>query len=118
MLDIRTDDPELVVIGVSGKLTKPDYDQFVPEFESVAKERGAMRVLILLEDFRGWDVAGLWEDLKFDITHQKDMGRVAVVGDRDWQKWGTVLSKPFFRAEIRYFEPAQADEARAWLKVP
>jgi len=46
------------------------------------------------------------------------MDRVAIVGDRAWQEWGTRLSKPFFKAEMRYFERDKAADARAWLTEP
>jgi hypothetical protein len=115
MLTMETDDAGIVVIKVSGKLSKADYQRFVPEFERIARERGPLRLLIQIDDFRGWDLPAPWEELKFDTTHQHDMSRVAIVGDKAWQKWGTLLSKPFFRARMRYFERDQAAAARAWL---
>lgn len=115
MLTMETADTDMIVIKASGTLSKADYDRFVPEFERIAGVRRPVRILIELDDFHGWDLPGLWEELKFDTTHQNDMGRVAVVGDRAWQEWGTRLSKPFFKAEMRYFERDQAADAGAWL---
>lgn len=115
MLTIETKDPGLVVVKVSGTLHKEDYDRFVPAFDRLRRERGPVRLLIELDDFRGWDLPGLWEDLRFDTTHQDDMGRVAVVGENVWQEWGTRLSTPFFKAEMRYFDHDRSAEARAWL---
>jgi hypothetical protein len=114
MLTMETDDSGMVLIKASGRLSKADYDRFVPDFERIAGVRRPVRILIELDDFHGWDLPGLWQELKFDTTHQSDMGRVAIVGDRAWQEWGTRLSKPFFKAELRYFDRDQAD-ARAWL---
>jgi hypothetical protein len=115
MLTMQTDQTGIVTIKASEKLSKADYDRFVPEFERIAQARGPVRMLIELDDFRGWDLPGLWEELKFDTTHQSDLGRVAIVGEKAWQEWATRLSKPFFKAEIRYFESDQATDARAWL---
>ena len=115
MLTMATDDAGIVTIKAAGRLAKADYDRFVPEFERLARAQGPLRLLIELDDFRGWDLPALWEELKFDTTHQRDMGRVAVIGDKAWQKWSTLLSKPFFRAETRYFERGQAADARTWL---
>ena len=115
---METDDSGIVLIKASGRLSKADYDRFVPEFERIARARGPVCMLIELDDFHGWDLPGPWEDLKFETTHQNDMGRVAIVGDRGWQEWGTRLSKPFFRAETRYFNREQAAAARAWLTGP
>lgn len=118
MLTMETDDSGVVLIKASGRLSKADYERFVPEFERTVRARGPVRMLIELDDFHGWNLPGLWQELKFDTTHQNDMGRVAIVGDRGWQEWGTRLSKPFFKAEIRYFNRDQAAAARAWLTGP
>jgi hypothetical protein len=55
------------------------------------------------------------DETGIDTTHQNDMGRVAIVGDRALQEWGTRLSKPTFKAEMRYFSRDQAAAAQAWL---
>lgn len=116
MLEIETEDAGIVVVKVSGRLSKVDYDRFVPEFERIAGARGPLRLLIELDEFRGWDIAALWEELKFDTRHQDDLGRVAIVGDKTWQEWGTLLSKPFFKAQMRYFDRDEAVDPRSWLR--
>jgi hypothetical protein len=118
MLRIEPEDSGIVAIKASGRLSRADYDRFVPEFERLARARGPLRLLIELEDFRGWNLPAVWEELKFDTTHQNSMGQVAIVGDRAWQEWGTRLSKPFFKAEMRYFDRDRAADARAWLSTP
>lgn len=118
MLTMDTGTTGIVAIRASGKLSKSDYDRFVPEFERIAGTSRPLRILVELDDFQGWELPALWEELKFDTTHQSDMGRVAVVGDKAWQEWGTGLSKPFFKAEMRYFDHDQTADARAWLTGP
>ncbi|MEJ2501780.1 MAG: STAS/SEC14 domain-containing protein [Gemmatimonadota bacterium] len=115
MLELRTK-PDLIEILVRGTLEAADYDRLVPELERLAAERGALRVYIELSDFGGWEPEGLWRELKFDATHQDDLDRVAIVGEKAWEEWGTKLSKPFFKAETRYFTRGQEDRARAWLR--
>ena len=115
MLKISYEPPNLVALKASGKLTKADYEQFVPEFERYAEQARPLRVLVELDDFHGWEAGALWHELKFDMQHQQDMGRVAIVGESDVEKWGTKLSKPFFRAKVRYFPAEQKQQARAWL---
>jgi hypothetical protein len=105
----------IVRMKVTGRLGKADYEAFVPEFERLAAERGPLRILIELDGFEGWDAEALWEELKFDFSHQKDMGRVAIIGEKDWQEWGTWFSKPFFKPKIRYFERGETGMAERWL---
>ena len=39
-----------------------------------------------MKDFHGWDAGALWEDIKFDLKHFSDIERVAMVGEKKWQK--------------------------------
>lgn len=115
VLNITSEENGIVTVRASGKLTRGDYEQFVPRMEQIMRSRGPVRMLIELVDFEGWEPAGLWEDLKFDIQHQDDLGRVAIVGEDTMQKWGTRLSAPFFRADMRYFPRSELARAREWL---
>lgn len=105
----------LVKVHVSDKLNKEDFERFVPEVERLITDHGRVRVLFDMQEFRGWNVGGLWEDVKFSVNHFNDVERVAMVGERKWQEWMASFCKPFTTAEIRYFEPNEADQAHDWL---
>ena len=102
-------------VRVSGKLTHEDYSQFVPAFESMFQRHGRLRVLFEMVDFHGWQAGALWDDLKFDFKHFADIERLAMVGDKRWEKGMSQFCRPFTTAKIRYFEHAELDEARRWL---
>ena len=106
---------KLLEVEVSGKLTKEDYQHFVPEFERLLKLHGKLRVLFEMVDFHGWEVAALWSDLKFDLKHFSDIERIAMVGDKKWEKGMTAFCRPFTTARIRYFDRNDLDAARAWV---
>jgi hypothetical protein len=108
---------KVLVVNLSGKLSKDDYAHFVPEVERLIKEKGKLRLLVRMHDFHGWTFGGLWEDIKFDFQHFADIERLALVGDRQWEAHMATFCKPFTRAKIRYFDEAQADEARAWIQA-
>jgi hypothetical protein len=107
---------KVLEVQVSGKLVHEDYKQFVPEFERLVKENGKMRVLFEMADFHGWEGAEPWDDIKFDLKHFSDIERLALVGDKRWEKGMSVFCKPFTTAKIRYFDRAAISEARAWLE--
>jgi hypothetical protein len=116
MISIEHDRDNYLVCRISGRLTKADYDAAVPEIENELLMRNEpLRLMIVLEDFRGWDIAGLWQELKFDVRHGDDFGRIAVLGESRLEDWGTTLSKPFFESEMRYFDHEDRGAARAWL---
>jgi hypothetical protein len=106
---------KLVVVHVSGKLVKADYEHFVPEIERLVRRHGKLRLLFDMTDFHGWEVSAAWEDFKFGIEHFADIERLAMVGEKQWQHGMAVFCKPFTTAAIRYFEHADAAEARKWL---
>ncbi|WP_029058926.1 STAS/SEC14 domain-containing protein [Stappia stellulata] len=107
---------DLIVIRASGTLTTQDYESAVPELEhALDLANGALRVLVRLEDFRGWEIGALWQELKFDLKHLNDFGRIAVVGEGRLEDWATRLSAPFTKAETRFFPLEKEAEAHAWL---
>lgn len=111
------DENGILHIQARGELSEQDYDEFVPMFESVAdRKSGTVPMLIELSaDFSGWDLTGLWRDLKFDIRHKDQFGRIAIIGDEKWEKWSTKLFDPFFRAEMKFFEQGQQKAAENWV---
>ncbi len=104
-----------IEIHARAKLHKTDYDQFVPILEKIIQTEGTARVLFVMHDFHGWDVAALWEDLKFNAKHFNHFDRLAFIGDQVWEKWLAKFCKPFTTGTIRYFPSEQENEARRWL---
>ncbi|MHB1331991.1 MAG: SpoIIAA family protein [Sulfuriferula sp.] len=110
-------DGKLLVVHVSGKLAKVDYERFVPKFERLVQQHGKMRVLFDMTDVRSWEAGALWEDTKFAMHHFDDIGRIAMVGETRWQHGMVSFCKPFTKAAVRYFDHADAAEADKWLKA-
>lgn len=107
---------KVVEVTVSDKLTKADYEKFRPEIEREIQQHGKIRILFQMHDFHGWDAGGLWEDLKFDAKHFNDIERLAMVGDKQWEKGMASFCKPFTTAKIRFFTPDEVVAARQWLE--
>ena len=110
------DGGKMLVVRVSEKLEKADYEHFVPEFERLVRKNGKLRVLFDMTDFHGWEVGALWEDVKFDIKHFADIERLAMVGEKKWQQGMATICKPFTQATVRYFDHAEVNDARDWLE--
>ena len=108
-------DGKLLVIQMTGKLNKKDYQHFVPMIEKAVQKHGKVRMLVQMHNFHGWNAGALWEDVKFDLKHFNDIERLAMVGEKKWQKWMATFCNPFTAATVRYFSFEQASEARAWI---
>lgn len=109
---------DIVLIRATGKLTRENYDAFVPEFERALRSRGKLRILFDITGFDGWQPDGIWQEIKFDLKHNSDISRLAVIGDEKWHHLLVAALKPFAFAETRYFSPSQSSQARPWLLRP
>jgi hypothetical protein len=104
------------VVGfrLSGKLHDEDYKTFVPVIDAAAGTQ-KIRLLVQFHDFHGWDVGALWDDVRFATTHCTKFDRIALVGDKAWERWMARVCGPFTMAKVRYFDAAEIDQAWAWL---
>jgi hypothetical protein len=112
---VETNDGQVLEVQVTDKLAHEDYQHFVPEFERLVNKHGKIRVLFEMSRFHGWETKALWDDIRFDLKHFNDIERLAMVGEKKWQKWLAAFCVPFTTAAIRYFDHDQTDAARAWL---
>jgi hypothetical protein len=104
----------MVIVDASGTLTAEDYEGFAQSLQSALLPENR-RMLVRMTDFEGWTPAGLWEDLKLDTRFHDAFERIAIVGDKHWERWMTELAKPFMQASVKYFDEAEAAGAVAWL---
>ena len=106
---------KVLIVHVSGKLTTEDYERLVPEVERLVAKHGKIRMLFDMHDFHGWKAGALWEDTKFAIKHFADIERLAMIGEKKWQQGMATFCKPFTKATVKYFDHADAAEARKWM---
>jgi hypothetical protein len=104
---------EVQVMGTPGPTS---YRHFAPAFERLFKGPGKIRVLVEVSDLHGWSDGPPWCDLTFDLRRFSHIERLAVVGDREWERGAVAFCRPFTSATIRYFDRAAIRWARAWLR--
>lgn len=115
---LSTNSPKVLGFKLSGKLHNDDYQHFVPVIEEALALSGKIRLLAEFDDFHGWDAHAAWDDFKLGVEHYSDFERIAMVGDKDWERWMAIIGKPFTGAQVKYFDKEHADEAWAWLDEP
>jgi hypothetical protein len=109
---------KVLAFKLSGKLHDEDYKTFVPAVDKAIAEDGKVRMLAQFHDFHGWDAHALWDDTKFAMTHCTKIERIALVGEKTWEKWMATVCKPFTMAKVKYFDVGQIDDAWKWLQEP
>ncbi len=105
-----------IEVKASGKLSSEDYHRFEPAVDGMI-ELGKVKILFEMHDFHGWEMGAMWEDIKFATKHCRDIEKIAMVGDRNWEKWMSTICKPFTMSKVKYFDAGQQDEARQWLSA-
>lgn len=109
-------DGRVIVIRASGTLSAADYAEFAPQIEDSVQEYGKIRIVFVMTDFHGWELSAVWEDIKFEATHYRNIERLALVGDRAWERGMAAFCMPFTTADIRYFDITDEADALTWAQ--
>ena len=108
----------LLTLRVSGVLTEDELRAAQQQMGAAILGRGKVRILALVENFSGWDPDGTWDDFSFQDRFDPHIGRMAIVGDKQWEDLALLFSAKGLRGfPIEYFEPADIVRARAWLEM-
>ena len=108
---------KILVIRLLGELKKEHLEEADRLLDEKLNESEGSNILLDLRKYDGApDLSTAWQELKLVTSHGDRVEKVAVVGSFDWQKLATLLVSPFTRAKERFFEPAEAQEAMAWLR--
>jgi hypothetical protein len=106
------------VVGykVVGKVTVGDYQQLDPEVHALVDKYDEVCLLLDMQEFAGEEAKAWLPDLKFGHRFHDNISKMAIVGDKRWEKWLTALVDPFYAKEAKFFHPEETDKAWAWLR--
>jgi hypothetical protein len=110
-------DHPVIEIHVSGKVTNAELQARIAQMRDDIERAGKTRVLEVIEHFTGIEPAALWTDVKLGVPLANKVTQVAVVADQSWIRAAAHLGGLFTKATIKIFEPAQLEEARAWIRA-
>ena len=107
---------DICVLSISGILKR---SEFGAEEKALARhiDTGSKPcLLVILENFEGWERGADWNDLDFYISHGRKISRIAIVAEPRWE----ALALAFAGAEVRrtpvkFFPPNELEQARSWL---
>lgn len=102
---------------ISGVLKKAELDAAQAEAREEIVRSGKIKVLLLLEDFQGWEKGADWGDMTFTATYGDQIERIAIVGEAKWETETLMfIGAGFRRTAVKSFAPGEAKQARAWLE--
>lgn len=103
-------------LRVTGVLKKSDLDAVQAEFADTLADAGPIRLLILLENFNGWERGAEWDDGGFFYQHGDSIERIAVAGDARWEVETLAFTGAGLRkAPVKFFAEEDQAAGRAWL---
>ena len=104
------------VFHVSGKLAKQELEHAQNACEDVIKKIGNIKLLVILDNFAGWEEAEGWEDTSFAERNDQYIDKIAIVGDEKWRDMAYLFTLKGLRpVAIEFFKPDQEANARVWL---
>ena len=111
----RTKKRLFIEVTAYGKLRREDYEFFVPLMEKAIKSAKGREVDLLVDmrPFKGWKPKAAWDDLRFGLKYRNVFDKMAVIGDKKWEKIALKLFAPLMRGETKFFK--SRDKALAWL---
>ena len=100
-----------------GTLTHEDYKTITPLIDSSleAVKDPEVKVLIDGTEFEGWELRAAWDDFKIGLKHGNEFVKIAIYGNKKWQKTAAKIGTWFISGEVRYFEDEK--EALSWLDI-
>ncbi|MBC2667068.1 STAS/SEC14 domain-containing protein [Novosphingobium flavum] len=110
---------DVIGLDVHGIITSQDYrDMLVPLVEERLKAHGKLKALAVLgPGFISYSEGAALDDLRLGFSHWNDFTRAAIVTDITWLRTATRLFAPLMKCEVKVFDMAGLDEAKAWISA-
>jgi SpoIIAA-like len=103
-------------IGIRGTLRQSEMQDCQNQLVGEMQRLGTVRLLFVLDDFKGWAAQDNWNDLSFYVQHGDAIERIAIVGEERWRDHSLMFAAADLRkAPVGYFLRGALAQARAWL---
>lgn len=106
---------DVLAVRVNGKLTERDFDRYRMLLREKMEMYGKVRLYFEMVDFSGWQPGSFLENALFDLVHGRKFKKVAMVGEKDWQRWAAGLADLVKSGSVRYFPLSEKEFAMAWI---
>lgn len=106
----------ICLLRVGGVLKKAELDAAQTEYVQKIVRAFPLKLLIVMEDFNGWERGAAWDDTEFFFNHRNDFEKIAVVGNPRWEAEVLAFTGAGLRnGPVKFFPETGESDARAWL---
>jgi hypothetical protein len=111
------EEDDVRILKIVGILRKPEFDAVSRAEARQWGPQARLRLLVLGEDFAGWEQSEEWGDLSFFTEYGDRIEKIAIVADPKWETDMLMFAAAGLRrAPVKFFPWSQVASARAWLK--
>ena len=115
-ITVQEESGGLAVMRITGQLKKSELDAVQGVASKKLDQSASVKLLIIVEDFKGWEGGVDWGDMSFYAEHGNKIAKIAIVADpkreSDWMMFMGAGIRP---SPLKFFPPDQLSQARAWL---
>jgi len=95
---------DICVLRISGILKRSEFGAEESALARHIETRSNPRLLVILENFEGWEGGVDWNDLDFYISHRRKISKIAIVAERRWESLALAFAGAGVRrAPVKFF---------------
>ncbi|HSR13567.1 MAG TPA: STAS/SEC14 domain-containing protein [Thermodesulfobacteriota bacterium] len=114
---VQQEGENLRVLRLTGLLKKAEWDAALAREAKQWTSATNVKVLVLAENFQGWERGADWGDLNFLVKHDAQIEKIAIVAEPRWEtELITFAGAGFRHAAVKFFSAGEAAAARVWLQ--
>jgi SpoIIAA-like len=107
---------DICVLRISGILKRSEFGAEQTALARHIDIGSKPRLLVILENFEGWERGADWNDLDFMLSHSGEISKIAIVAEPRWETLALAFAGAGVRrAPVKFFPPNELDQARRWL---
>jgi hypothetical protein len=107
---------DICVLRISGILKRSEFAAEQSALAHAIDIGSKPRLLVILENFEGWERGADWNDLDFLISHGGKIPKIAIVAEPRWEPLALAFAGAGVRrAPVKFFPPNELEQARSWL---
>jgi hypothetical protein len=107
---------DICVLRIGGILKRSEFAAAQGELARKIDGGAKPRLLVVAENFEGWERGADWNDLAFMLSHSGEIAKIVLVGEPRWEVQALAFAGAGVRrAPVKFFQPNELEQARAWL---
>jgi hypothetical protein len=107
---------DLCVLRISGILKRSEFGAEERALARHIDTESNPRLLVILENFEGWEGGADWNDLDFYILYGHKVSKIAIVAERRLGPLALAFAGAGVRrTPVKFFPSNELEQARSWL---